>query len=265
MARDRSTFINRDSDRERKSILLKNFLDQLPGIEREALTRFYVLNQSSVQIHRELGIAPEELRELRTRARKAFRGAAAPGRTHYMSPGGVETLANPDPRDHIVFPYTHDAQVVEAICLFTSAGLRKGENVLLIMTQTHHRVVRQLLQEEINLSQIEAAGRLICVDAQHLLDRLMFDGVIDEQKFNTEIDALMSRVKATNADVPVRIFGEMVDLVWKSNPKATHRLEGLWNKATKIHPATFFCAYSLTSSHPTLSPALLAYHSHAIA
>jgi hypothetical protein len=64
----------------------------------------------------------------------------------------------------------------------------------------------------------------------------------------------------------VRIFGEMVDLVWKSNLQSTQRLEELWNEVIEAHSVPLLCAYSLAGTKPAEFPdALVACHSHAIA
>jgi len=50
-----------------------------------------------------------------------------------MNPSAAAILNNPQPCGHIVYPYTDETQIAEAVCLFTSAGLRKGEAVLMVM------------------------------------------------------------------------------------------------------------------------------------
>jgi hypothetical protein len=43
-----------------------------------------------------------------------------------MNASATAILSNPQPCGHIVYPYTEDSQVAEAVCLFASAGLRKA-------------------------------------------------------------------------------------------------------------------------------------------
>src|SRR4051812_38991126 len=98
-----------------------------------------------------------------------------------MTPNSIKTLTNPQPRGHIVYLYTNESQVVQAVCLFASAGLRKGEAVLLVMTEAHRQLVRQQLDEEgFPLEELESSGRFLCTDAQGLLASFLFDGIIDE-------------------------------------------------------------------------------------
>src|SRR6266404_5075562 len=69
-------------------------------------------------------------------------------RSQTMNPTGAEILANPHPCGHIVYPYTDEHQVAEAVCLFASAGLRQSQAVVLVMTADHCKPIRQRLEQE---------------------------------------------------------------------------------------------------------------------
>jgi len=187
-----------------------------------------------------------------------------------MNAKGAAILANPHPCGHIVYPYTDETQVAEAVCLFASAGLRKSEAVVLVMTADHREPIRHRLEQEgFNLKQLERAGQLICEDAKDLLSTFLFDGIIDELVFKTKLGTLIEQAKASGGNRtyrPVRVFGEMVDLLWKSNLRTTQRLEELWNEVIDAHAVPLLCAYSLAGTKPLELPApLLTCHSHAIA
>ena len=62
----------------------------------------------------------------------------------------------------------------------------------------------------------------------------------------------------------VRVFGEMVDLLWRSNQPAAIRLEQLWNDLIEGSDLSLFCAYSTSHVHDTFPEALRAPHSHII-
>jgi len=183
-----------------------------------------------------------------------------------MNPTAHEILCNPEPRGHIVYPYTDEAQVAEAVCLFASAGLRKGEAVILVMASAHCDPIRERLSEEgFDLAALEASGQLVCQNAKDLLGTFMFDGIIDELRFKTKIGAIIEKAKAGILKRPVRVFGEMVDLIWTTSPKATRRLEELWNDVIDRHGVPLLCAYSLAGPRPDALPReLLACHSSTI-
>jgi KaiC/GvpD/RAD55 family RecA-like ATPase len=184
-----------------------------------------------------------------------------------MNSKGAAILANPDPCGHIVYPYTDETQVAEAVCLYATAGLRKGEGVVLVMAADHYQPIRRRLEREgFNLRQLERIGQLICEDARSLLSTFMFDGTIDELVFKAKVGKLIERAKVSGGKGrPVRVFGEMVDLIWESNPRTTQRLEELWNDVIAAYSVPLLCAYSLAGTKLSEFPApLRACHSHAI-
>jgi len=185
-----------------------------------------------------------------------------------MNTSGIELLSNPQPCEHIVYSYMDDGKLADAVCLFASSGLQKGDAVLLVMSGPHHHPVRQRLEREgFNLAELEESGQLICENARDLMAAFMFDGIIDEPKFKAKIDRMIEKAKlGTGAKKHglVRVFGEIVDLIWEPHPKATERLEELWNEVIKIHSVPLLCAYSLAGNSDCLPSGLVACHSHAI-
>jgi hypothetical protein len=184
-----------------------------------------------------------------------------------MSPKSTAILSNPDARGHIVYPYTDQTQVADAVCLFATAGLQKGDAVLLVMTHDHREPIRRRLEEQgFNLKELEGTGQLACEDAKDLLTTFIFDGIIDDHKFKTKLGRMIERAKyAGGHRRSVRVFGEIVDLLWQADPHTTLRLEELWNEVIEAHSVPLLCAYSLAGIRPGVFPAsLLACHSHNI-
>jgi hypothetical protein len=185
-----------------------------------------------------------------------------------MNSSGIEILLNPQPCAHIVYSYTDHAQLADAVCLFASSGLRKGEAVLLVLSGLHYDPVRQRLEREgFDLTDLEATGQLVCENAKTLLSNFMFDGIIDEHKFKTKIDRMIERAKLGTGGRKhglVRVFGEMVDLIWQPHPKTTERLEELWNEVIRIHSVPLLCAYSLSGTANPLPRPLVSCHSHVV-
>jgi len=184
-----------------------------------------------------------------------------------MNTNGAALLTDPHPCGHIVYPYTDEAQLAEAVCLFASAGLRKGEAVILVMTKAHCEPLRQRLESEgFDIPELEATGQLACEVAETLVSTFLFDGIVDEHEFKGKISAMIERGKASAEGRGVRVFGEMVSLIWQGHPQATERLEELWNEVIQAHSVPLLCAYALAGTKPASLPqALLTQHSHAIA
>src|SRR5258708_36519072 len=97
-----------------------------------------------------------------------------------MDSKGAAILADPHPCGHIVYPYTDDTHVTEAVCLFASAGLKKGEAVVLVMTTGHRKpILLRLEQAGFNLKDFGKSGQLLCEGAGNLLSTFRSDGGID--------------------------------------------------------------------------------------
>jgi hypothetical protein len=65
-----------------------------------------------------------------------------------MNANAAAILANPHPCGHVVYPYTDENLVSQAVCLFASAGLRDSEGVILIMTADHCEPIKLRLRVE---------------------------------------------------------------------------------------------------------------------
>jgi hypothetical protein len=183
-----------------------------------------------------------------------------------MNATGEAILTHPHPRGHFVYPYTTEAQFVDAVCLFAGTGLRNGESSILIMEQSHCEPIRlQLRDSGIDVSELESTGRLACKSAEDLLATFLFDGIIDEYKFKHGIGTLIEKAKTVASGGQVRVMGEMVNLTVSENPVATQRLEELWNDVIKVHSVSLLCAYSLGGTRPDALPeSLIACHSEAL-
>lgn len=184
-----------------------------------------------------------------------------------MTTRAAAILSNPEPRGHIVYPYTDESQVADVVCLFAGAGLRKGEAVLLVMTEAHcEPVLSRLRSEGFDVNGLTKSGQLACEDAGKLLSSFLFDGIIDEYVFKSKISSMIARAKSVSGNRSVRVFGEMVSLIWQSRPQATERLEELWNEVIEDHSVPLLCAYALAGTKPERFPEeLMACHSHALA
>jgi hypothetical protein len=184
-----------------------------------------------------------------------------------MNAKGSALLVDPHPCGHIVYPYTDEGLVGQAVCLFASSGLRANEGVVLIMSSDHCEPIKLRLRlEGINVEAHEQSGQLICVTTEELLATFMRNGSLDEQMFRSAIKNMISRVRrGENAPLcRVRVFGEMVSQLRSSNITATTRLEELWDEVIKEHSVALLCTYALHNTEDQLPNHLIALHSHNI-
>ena len=182
-----------------------------------------------------------------------------------MSAEAVWILAERLSREHIAQLYSSETVLIESLHMFIAHGLSGGESVILVMTPSHRDLLLQRLDADaFDVAGLQHSGRLVLMDAGELLGTFMVDGMPDAPRFRASIGAVVGRVKPKGSSRRVRIFGEMVDLLWKRNLPAAIRVEELWNELIEAYDVSLFCAYSTSEEHDGFSQTLCALHSHII-
>jgi hypothetical protein len=168
----------------------------------------------------------------------------------------------------MVYPCTEEHQIVDAISLYASSGISKGEAVVLVLTYPHCEQVQERLRTEgHDLQRLKKSGQFICADAARTLGAFMVGSAPDETRFLYVIGDMIGRAKTSGGKTPrtVRAFGEMVSLLFGTNPSAALRLEELWNEVIRTEKMCLLCTYHLGERDQTLSEDLYAAHSHCVA
>ena len=143
------------------------------------------------------------------------------------------TLANPPRPSHIVYPYTDDWHMVNAVSFYASSGLAGNGSVVLITTEDHRHAIKRQLSGQGGVEAFEENGQLLFLDAAELLSSFMVDGNPGPKRFKAGIKTLIERAghhPYTSRKREVRLFGEMVSLLWPTNSAAAERLEALGNE-----------------------------------
>jgi hypothetical protein len=171
-------------------------------------------------------------------------------------------------RDHLVQVYRDERALVEAIALFSGAALGRNEAVILVATGPHAAAVeRRLADDGFDVALVKSSRQLQVRDAAELLSRFMVDGMPDEGRFKTDLDELVGAARASGRFRDVRVYGEMVNLLWSDNLPAAARLEELWNEALEDHSLSLFCAYCLDAGgnpERVFPPELRRLHTHIV-
>lgn len=147
------------------------------------------------------------------------------------------------PHDHQVGVYVDAAHLVAGVVDLIAPGLVGNDSAVVVATELHRRaIVVQLLQRGIDVSEAEARGRLLLVDAAELLGTFRSPQGPDPRRFREEVTRVLERARATGDRV--RIFGEMVTLLWEEGDiTGALALEDLWNELLRDVPATLLCGY----------------------
>jgi PAS domain S-box-containing protein len=148
--------------------------------------------------------------------------------------------------DHFVQFYESDAFLVESVCTFVGAGLGSGERALIVATAAHRNEFEAgLAQRGLDLEFLKKRGDYVALDAAETLEKFMVRGMPDAERFRNLVGGLVGRLTA--GDRKLRVFGEMVALLWAAGKRAAAiTLEQLWNDLGKAERFTLFCAYPMS-------------------
>lgn len=185
-----------------------------------------------------------------------------------MTPKTAALLANPHPQCHIVYPYTDQTHIAEAVSMYAAAGLSNGETVVLITTAIHWTAIEERLRGDgFDVELLKHEGRLVCHEAASLLGRFHDGETADRNRFNAVIEEIMEAARGNSPTGKVRIYGAMVNLLCgNKGVDAAAQLEDLWNEAIERHRVPLLCSYSLDTLRPhctELPKRLLDTHTHA--
>jgi len=179
-----------------------------------------------------------------------------------------DLLVDPLARDHVVQLYRDERFLVEAVALFAALGIGKGEAVVLVATAPHLAAVEERLDAMgVGVEDVKAWGQLRVLEASELLSGFTVRGRPDQKLFKSLIEPVIRKARRASRPGAVRVYGEMVNLLWRRNVAAAACLEGLWNEVVHDHSISLLCAYALNGdadAHREFPHDLRAAHSHVI-
>ncbi len=142
------------------------------------------------------------------------------------------------PQHHEVLFYDVDTELADAVVDYVTAGLSDGELIIVIATAPHLAAIDAALPE--------ARGSYLALDAADTLDLLMVDGSPDAVRFTRVVGGILDAAELDGA--PVRVFGEMVALLWQQgNVAGAMALEATWNDLAMYRQFSLLCAYPTTA------------------
>jgi signal transduction histidine kinase len=147
--------------------------------------------------------------------------------------------------EHFVQFYETDLFLLDSLSSFMAIGLGEGDACIVVATKSHRDSLHERLKTYgLDLDAAVACGQYVALDAAETLSKLMVDGSPDPWCFAQVIGSIIAR--AARGRRQVRIFGEMVALLWaEGNQAAAISLEGLWNNLHETQSFLLFCAYPM--------------------
>lgn len=183
-----------------------------------------------------------------------------------------QILEAADPKGHVLQLYGDDDQLlIRHVASYVVSGLRLGAGVLMVATAEHTRgVLRRLRDHGVDAPAALGKGRLRIRDAGATLDSFLVDGRPDQDRFDAVIEPEVAEARNCSVSGRVRVFGEMVGLLWmKGEHAGAMVLEEYWNRLLTREKVNLFCAYPVNALEGGLEPAdlygLMTAHTHTCA
>jgi MEDS: MEthanogen/methylotroph, DcmR Sensory domain len=156
-----------------------------------------------------------------------------------------DAVRRPSPCDHLIQAYSDDGFLAKVVAQYVGTGLEFGEAAVMIATHPHATLFSdRLTAMDMDVPGTLAAGQLLFLDAQQTLARFMVDGQPDRNRFLAVVATALDYVRSAGYR-GIRLYGEMVDLLWSHSLEATIALERLWNEVLADERVSLFCAYRL--------------------
>jgi signal transduction histidine kinase len=160
-----------------------------------------------------------------------------------------ELSDNPPPlapreAEHRVQYYDDDGLLFDAVLRFLRVALQRGDPAVAIATREHLRGLELRLRAEGGaVAHAIEAGALVLYDAESMLSEFMVGDLPDPLLFSRTLGDLLDQ-QSLAPHGRVRVFGEMVDLLWRAgNLAGVVRLEELWREQLAVLPIDLLCGY----------------------
>lgn len=151
-------------------------------------------------------------------------------------------FSRPEP-DHSAHFYESEDELLPSLTTYVRTGLKLGETCVVIANiGTLINLNKNLRNSGINLAEAIENRSYIVRDAEQVLDNIMVNEMPDKAMFERTIGDII--VSAAGKNAPIRVFGEMADvLMKKGNLQAVIQLEKYCQELMKEHPFSLYCAY----------------------
>jgi len=153
-----------------------------------------------------------------------------------------DEVFNAGPGEHAVAFHDQD-ELAQLTGRYLRAALAAGGTAVVVARPQQRAAISAWLSRTgIDIVQAWADGFYVTLDAEELLSRFMLNGRPDAALFWAALSPVLA--DACRGNAPVRVFGEMVAVLWESGqPEAAIELEALWNEIGGQYPFALLCGY----------------------
>jgi MEDS: MEthanogen/methylotroph, DcmR Sensory domain len=145
--------------------------------------------------------------------------------------------------DHAVLFYRDEQELTERVSEYLLPAVQDGGVAIVVATPAHRRSFeRHLAATGVDVANAQARGLYLAPDAGETMRGFMVAEWPDPGGFWQAISPLLRQ--AAKAGRPVRVFGEMVSLLWEAGLiDAAIEVEAMWNELGGQYPFSLLCAY----------------------
>jgi hypothetical protein len=155
--------------------------------------------------------------------------------------------------EHVVLFYQDEQELPVRVSEHLFPAVTDGGGAAIVVATPDHRrsFAEHLADAGVDVAEARARGSYLELDASETIRGFMVGDLPDPAGFWEVISPLLRQ--AARAGQPVRVFGEMVSLLWDAGlVNAAIEVEVMWNELGDQHPFSLLCAYParpVTCSH----------------
>jgi len=168
---------------------------------------------------------------------------------------------------HAVRFYENDKSLARIVAQFLSDGFAAGNPGIVVATPTHRAaILKALVAKSLDVVQLQRSRDLVLLDAQETLSMFMTNGKAEAEAFENNMCEVIKRACRGRPNCTVRVYGEMVDLLWKNGEQeAAIRLEILWNQLANTKAFSLLCGYAMGHFYKDASvQEICRHHTHVV-
>lgn len=148
---------------------------------------------------------------------------------------------------HAVRFYENEKSLSQIVADFLAEGLAAGHPGIVVAAPSQRAaIVRELVARSLDVVELQRSNDLVLLDGKETLAAFMTEGRVDAEAFTTVMCNAIKSVCRGRVDCTVRIYGQMVDILWQDGQQDTAmRLEMLWNQLAQTQAFSLLCGYAM--------------------
>lgn len=145
--------------------------------------------------------------------------------------------------------------LTESALAFVEAGLRRGDNVLVIAgAKERDRLFERLAGGEFRPQALRDLGQLSVLDAEQITTQIVDGDLPEWAPFRNALAPILSRLLSHRS---TRVYSEIANVLWQAgNTAAAIRVEDFWNALARTYSFSLYCGFTMDthSEHTYAAP-----------